>query len=117
MPALQFDDGWSESSRNLRHGLATHDVAAVARRGNVVALRSPAGERAAHLPQTVGLVRIIEPGGVRPVADADAMAAEAAATDEVADGQQPSTSLRSLPGRIWRALKRLEPMFPPMSCC
>jgi hypothetical protein len=103
-------------------GLAAYDFAAAADGNADTSSASPPAEGSAYFLRMIDLGREIDPHSpVRSIADQqiDARTAEAATSDDVAvpPGQGPSMSFRNLAGRFWRALRRLQPMFPPMSCC
>jgi len=105
---------------DLRAGRAAYDFAAAASRDGGVSQAPTAAEGSAHFSAPVDSRGAIDRNGVRPIAAgvAEVQTADAATGEQPAPtAQGQPMSVRSLPGRIWRALRRLQPMFPPMSCC
>jgi len=123
MTALRLHDRLRDQKPDeIRVRIAAYDFAAVARRNEAVSLVPARGEESAYLAEPIDLAPAVAPDSpIRPIGDGDVAAplAVAAPGDQAAPSSErgPSMSLRKLPSRIWRALRRLQPMFPPMSCC
>jgi hypothetical protein len=121
--ALRFDSGPSETIGDDGSAELAGNDFATALRGDIDPSSMPfTGEGSAYFSGTIDSAAVIERNSrIRPIAvvDTDTRAAEGAAGDDVAvpSGWGGSMSLRNLFVRIWTALRRLQPMFPPLSCC
>jgi hypothetical protein len=121
MIALQSDARPSDvSSDKLRADFTAYDFAVATSDGPGILPAPMDRKSSAYFSGTIDTRGVIDPQSlIRPVADVESRAAE---TAEDGDAVPPtkrgfSMALRNLSGKVWRALRRLQPMFPPMSCC
>jgi hypothetical protein len=121
MIALRSDDRPREnSSEKLRVDFTAYDFAIATRRDLGILPASTDRKSSAYFSSTIDTGLVIDPQSlIRPVADIESRAAEAAEDGAAVPPTKRgfSMALRNLSGKVRRALRRLQPMFPPMSCC